>query len=436
MRIKIKNLVYNKKFLIAAALILSVVIWFVAMIKRNPVREQLFSNVPASITIDNTSAQTLGLGIVSDVSDLKFSVTLSGPNYIVSSVKPEDFLITASVDEVNAPGTYNLPVTGVKNSDVSGYSFASIDPPTVKVKFDYIDTKEFTVVPKITGVKADEGLVADTPIISNPDQAVITVKGPRSQMKNIKTVGSLTDEGVNKVLSSTQTYDSDIVLYDKNDKIIYRYTADGTVFDENGKKTEKSNLDLSFTSVKVTQPIFKKVKLDIKPTISNNPSSLKTNDIKFKLNHSRVTVIGMPEIVSKMTSVSLSPIDMRDVSKKKNSFKKAIVLPEGVKILDNVKDVTVTIDTGNFEEKTVTVYSVKFKDLGKGLSAKAEAIKNVKICGFKNDINKLSQSSISAEINLSDKPAGENTVDADIKFGNSKIWQIGTYSANVTIKNN
>ena len=95
--IDFKKLIYNKKFLITVSIIISVVFWFVAMIERNPIREQIFSDVSVSVSVDNTSAQSLGLGIVSDVSSYKFTVKISGPNYIVSTIKSTDFLLSASV---------------------------------------------------------------------------------------------------------------------------------------------------------------------------------------------------------------------------------------------------------------------------------------------------------------------------------------------------
>ena len=197
--IDLKKLVYNKRFLITLSVIISVVVWFVAMVERNPIREQTFSDVSVSVSVENTSAQSLGLGIVSDVSSYKFTVKISGPNYIVSTIKNTDFILSASVDEVNAPGTYSLNVTGSRNSYVSGYNFVSIEPSTIDVTFDYFDTKTYKITPKIVGVSASEGLVAETPIVSNKDQETITIKGPREILNKIYSVGALTELSKNTI---------------------------------------------------------------------------------------------------------------------------------------------------------------------------------------------------------------------------------------------
>ncbi len=432
-RLTLKRLVNNKKFLIVISILISIVIWFVAMIVRNPVREQSFTNVQASISVENTSAQTLGLGIVSDISNYSFTVTISGPNYIVSSVKPEDFLLSASVEDVNAPGTYSLSVTATRNSDKTGYSFSSIEPPSIDVTFDYIDTKEFTVAPKITGVVAESGLIAEAPVMSNPEQSTITVKGPRAAIEKIESVGTLTELDESKPLSSSQTFDSDIVIYGENNTVLYRFSADGTVYDAKGEKTQ-STLNLSFTSAKVTQPISKKTTLDVKVSFTNLPSGISEADIKWSIDNSKVAVIGTPEVIDKMTEVKLSAIDFRNVSSANGSFEVAPVLTDGVKIFDNIEFFTVTIDVSNFAERTFTVKNIKYSGLDSGLKAKTSSVRNVKICGPKDVVKNVTSADLYAEIDVSGKAAGAHTIDATVKSDKyNNIWQVGTYSPSVTI---
>ena len=168
-KININRFFANKKTAIAFSVILSFSIWLSVMINQNPVREQVFSDVTANITIDNTAAGDLGLGIISDIASQKFTVTVSGPNYVVSSLTADDFVISADITGVNSAGSHTLTLFGNRNSSKSGYSFKSISPATIDVVFDYIDSKSFSLTPKLIGVSATEGLVAETPVISVPD---------------------------------------------------------------------------------------------------------------------------------------------------------------------------------------------------------------------------------------------------------------------------
>lgn len=436
--IDLKKLIYNKRFLITLSVIISVVVWFVAMVERNPIREQTFSDVSVSVSVENTSAQSLGLGIVSDVSSYKFTVKISGPNYIVSTIKNTDFILSASVDEVNAPGTYSLDVTGSRNSYVSGYNFVSIEPSTIDVTFDYFDTKTYKITPKIVGVSASEGLVAETPIVSNKDQETITIKGPRETLNKIYSVGALTELSKNTVLSSSQTYDSDIVLYDENGDVLYRYESGGSIFDSEDKKIESTPLTLSFTSIKITQPISKKATFDVNINFTNIPSGIDISGILSpSVDHRQATVLGSPEVVEKMQSIELSAIDFKDISASSTGeFEVTPSLPEGIKLVDNIEYFKVKLDLSNLADKTFNITDIKYNGLSSGLSAKSSTVKNVKICGPKSVIEKLKSSDIYAEIDLSDKTAGEHTSEVSIKsYSYSDIWQVGSYSSSVTISN-
>ncbi|MCQ2455546.1 MAG: hypothetical protein MJ090_05355 [Clostridia bacterium] len=433
--IDLKKLIYNRKFLITVSVIISVVIWFVAMIVRNPVREQIFNDVPVSVSVDNTSAESLGLGIISDISSYKFSVKIKGPNYLVSTVKATDFSLSASVAEVNKPGTYALDVSATRTKDISGYSIVSIEPSKIDVSFDYIDTKSYAVTPKIVGISAADGLIAEAPIISDKEQKTITVKGPRSMINKISSVGSLTELARNVVLSSSKTYDSDIVLYDQNEQILYRYDADGNVYDGANNKVDNRSLTLSFTTVKITQPISKKATLNVDVMFDNMPTGLTKSKLSVSLNHRTATVIGTPEVIDKMENIELTAIDFRKISASSSGeFNVKAALPEGVKLFDNIDDFTVRLNLNNFSEKTFNINRLKYKGLSENLSAKSTLIKNVKICGPKDIINKLTAKDLYAEIDLSKKTAGEHNCDATIKSDSyDNIWQIGKYSASVVI---
>jgi len=435
--IKLNKIISSKKFLVTASILISIIIWFVAMIVRNPVREQIFSDVSVAVPIDNTSAQNLGLGIVSDITSQKFTVKLSGPNYIISTLKVEDFLLSASVEEVSKPGTYSLSVTGTRNSEKSGYTFVSIEPSSIDVTFDYVDTKDFTVVPKVVGVSAEEGLVAEKPIVSNSEQGTITIKGPRTTIEKITSVGALYEISGSKALSSTQSFDADIVLYGEGDKVLYRYTADG-IADGNGNKVESNMLNLSFTGIKITQPISKKATMDVKVNFTNMPSGISEKDISYKVDHTSASVLGTPSVVGSMSVINLVAIDFREITPKGNgSFEVAPALPDGVHLADNIEYFVVTVNVSSFAERTFTVTDIRTSGIGEGLTVnKTNAIKNVKICGPKDVIANIKASELYAEVDLSNQTAGEYTLEAVIKSSkNNNIWQIGSYVASVKLDN-
>ena len=431
-KLRLGNLLYNKKFTVVLSVVLAFALWLGIAMVENPVRQQTFTDIGASVTLEGTAAADLGLGIISDVASQRFSVTISGPNYIVSSLKAEDFSLSASTIDINSAGTFNLEVVPTNNSSKSGFTITSVSPSSIDVTVDFIDTKEFTIVPKLIGVSASDGLVAETPVISDSQQSTVTVKGPRSTIEKIATVGTVAD--VNNVLSTSQTFNSDIVLYDNNDKVLYRYTADGTVYDANQNVVTNSYLSLSFTSVKVTQPISKKKTVNCKAVFSNLPTGMNDGDVSYKLSQNKVTVIGTPEIVDKIENISLSPIDFRTVSPTSSSFEVSASLPDGVKILENIDTFYVDVNVSGYEETTLEIKSIRCLGLGGDLKAKTDKSIRVKLCGPKNIIKNIKATDLFAVIDLTDKTAGDYTVEAIIKSDvYDNVWQIGTYSTSVTL---
>ena len=431
---RLGQLLYNKKFTVVLSVVLAFALWLGISMTENPIRQQTFSDLSALVTLDGTAAADLGLGIVSDVASQRFSVTISGPNYIVSSLKAEDFSLSASTVEINSAGTYNLKLAASNNSNKSGFTISKITPSTIDVTVDFIDTKEFTLVPKLIGVSAAEGLVAETPVISDSQQNTLTIRGPRSTIDKIASVASFKE--VNETLSTSQTFDADVVLYDSNDRVLYRYTSDGTVYDANDNIITNSYLSLTFTNVKVTQPISKRKTVVCKPVFNNLPAGLAVDDIRYSLNQNKVTIIGTPEIVDKIENISLSAIDFRNVSTKAVHFEVSAILPDGVKFLESIENVfTVDIDASQYAEVTLDIKNIRCLGLNSELKAKTDKqIKNVKLCGPAKIIKNLKASDLYAVVDLTDKTAGDYTVEVIIKSDvYDEVWQIGTYSTSITL---
>lgn len=431
-KFRMSTLLYNKKFTIVFSVVLAFSLWLGIAMTENPVRQHTFTDIGATVTLEGTAAADLGLGIISDVASQRFSITVSGPNYIVSSLKADDFSLSASTVDINSSGTFNLEVTPKSNTNKTGYTITSVSPSSIDVTVDFIDTKEFTIVPKLIGVSASEGLVAETPVVSDSQHNTVTVKGPRSTIEKIATVGTIAE--VNDTLTTSQTFNSDVVLYDSNDKILYRYTADGTVYDANMNIVTNSYLTLSFTNVKVTQPISKKKTVSCKAVFSNLPSGMSEADVKYSLSQSKVTIIGTPEIVDEIENILLSPINFRTVSTTTNNFEVSASLPDGVKILENVEVFYVEVDVSGYAETTLDIKNIRCLGLSGDLRAKTDKSIRVKLCGPENVIKNIKASDLFAVIDLTHKTAGDYTVEAVIKSDvYDNIWQIGTYSTSVTL---
>ena len=416
-KFSLKKLLYNKRVTIPLSIITAFVFWLVIMISQNPDIDRTFTDISVNINLENTFVSENGMEIIGDISSQKFTVTIKGPSYVVSALQPGDFYVYASAAAINAPGEYQLEVSGGKNTAVSDYEFISISPATVDVQFDYVDTKEFTVKARAEGASAIEGLIAETAVVSGTESDTITIKGPRTVINEIATVEAYAS--VNEILSESTTYDAEIRL-----------------FNEAGEAIDMTNLTLSEKAVKVTVPISKSITVPVVADFTNLPDGFQKSSIGYSVDHQTVTVIGKPEAIDKITQVTLSAIDITSVSLSSNKFDVSPKLPDGVRLLDSIEHFTVMVNTSDYAEKTFTVSSIRSKGLSSGLSATSDtAIRNVKICGPKNIISKLKDDMLYAFVDLSDKAAGEHTVTVTIGSDSyNNIWQVGSYSTTVKIK--
>lgn len=412
-----KKLFFQKRFAIIFSVIVAFLIWIVITVQQKPVIQRTFTDLSVSINLENTFVAENDMNIIGDISEQKFTVVVTGPTSVVSSLTAEQIGIYASAGEVDTPGTYSLKVSPTSSTVAAEYDITSISPPTIDVSFDYVDTEEFTITASAEGVTAADGLIAESGVVGGTESDTVTVTGPRSVVSQIATVSAVAK--VNKTLSATETFDAELVLLDAQ-----------------GKALSKEHITMSTSNVKVTVPISKKKTVPVAVEFTNAPSGFDESTLSVSYNYANVAVIGSPDTVDKTTQVSLSPIDISALSMGEKSFDLSLKLPEGVRLLDSIEYITVTVNASNYTEKTLNVNSVKYTGLSSGLSTGSfSAIKNVKVCGPNSVLKNITSDDISAEIDLTDKKAGQHTVAVKFKLNKYKnVWVVGQYTTTVTIK--
>ncbi len=414
-KLKISKLLHNHKLIGVVSFVAAVVIWLVISITQNPTREQIISGVPITINTENTAVQQLGLDVVDDLSLTSVNVRVSGPSYIVTSLTSSDISVGASLSDVNAAGTYELQLSAVRNSNKIGYDIIEVSPSTITVTFDNIDTKTFDLAAVANGVKAEDGLIAYQPTVTEGTDSKIEITGPRKQMEKVTQVCAVSDAV--KTIGSTESFDAKIVL-----------------LDENGGEIDKTNFKIGKENVKISVPIYKKAEFGIKPVFVNAPA-VYGGDVPCTLSETTVTVIGPPDVISDMTEVKLKPIDFATINSQNLEFDVELDLPTSVKTADNADTIHIKLNIPRVSEKNFSVSDIRFTGLSNGLTAKASnVIKSVKICGPASDVYKLSGSDLFATVDLTGKAAGEYTVNAVIGCSSADtVWAYGTYTIIVTV---
>lgn len=412
----LNTLLRSRKFTVPFSVLVAIVFWMVITISQNPQREATFSGLSVSIVTTNTALEQLGLDVIGKAGS-EVSVVVSGPTYIVSSLSATDLSVTANLSEVNAAGTYEIPLVANKAGTKTGYNIVSIIPEKISLTFDYISETEFPVQAVANGASAVEGLIVDTPVVTNSEDSLITVRGPRSRIEQISQLRAIAN--VNDVLSQTTSYDANIVAVD-----------------EAGNEIEDDLLTFSATKVKISVPIYKHKSVKLVPTFVNAPAGFSESQIPYTISYKKIDVKGTPETIDKLTEIKLAPINFYEISVENNSFDVALSMPNGIKVIDNIEAVTVKIDTSDYTQRTFNISDCRVVNLKKGNTVEnISSLRNVKVCGPKSVLRKLSATDLYAEIDLSGKAAGQYTIPVTVKSQKSdELWQVGTYTTVVVVK--
>ncbi len=412
-----RKILDSKRIVSVISLVLAFAFWLIIAMSETPTINSVVNNIPFTLETEGTVVSELGLDEISGVTEQTVSVRVTGPAYVLNQISEADIAVTASLSEVTKPGEYQLELTASKKSFASEYTISEIVPAFITARFDYIDTKQFTITPKITGVIAVDGLEKGDPVVADVGSDTITVKGPRSEIQKIASVVALAE--VNEVLGETKTYDANIILYD-----------------ENNNELNRDKYTISTSTVKISQPILKSKTVPIRATFINAPAAYLANPVKTVLSINEINIAGPAESIDNINYIELSPINYNQISKSNNTFEIKLALPAGVKSVDSVETVNVKVDLSSFSEKRFTISKIVASGNKNNFSVELKsAIQNVKICGPSNIINSISANDLYAEVDMTDKNKGDYIVTVNIKSAkHQNIWQVGTYQATIKVK--
>lgn len=323
-KFSLRVLFSNKRFTAVFSVVVAFIFWLVITVNQTETRTTTFANIAINIGIEDSFAGQQGLEVVNDDYIKTANVTVDGPNYIVSGLKTSDILVNADLSQVTKPGDYDIQLVAKSASGARGFTFVEVSPKSVKLTFDYVDTKDFDVVAKADGITAAEGLIKDTPVLNYMgDSKKITLKGPRSNMSNVDRVEVIVK--AEEKINSSQTYDADLVIYDKSGNIL-----------ENGL------FEFPVDELKVTVPIYKEKTVSVVPVFTGEPYSGAGVARVERLSVTKIKVQGAPEVIDALEFVELSAIDYTTVSSGK-VYEVTLNLPGGVKAVNAVDKVKVTI---------------------------------------------------------------------------------------------
>lgn len=418
-KISVDRLFYNNKFVLIFSLIVSILLWLFVTSADTEDHPRAITSVPIEITLSD-AAQADGLKVFSPV-DKTATVYIKGNSLVVNQVKADDLKVVAlSASSITSPNTYTLPLTAQKTEkrNLTDFSVASVSPEQAIIVVDRYKEKTFNIQSDITyqeNYKSNPSYFVGTPTLNSD---TVTISGPEKQVQQVNRVAF--EYKVTDTLTETKNFTADLVMYDAN----------------NNKITD-SGLTLSLKQVEVTIPVLPREVLPLSAVFTNKPAGLSLGSAEISIDPQTIEVAAPANVLTNLSEVSLAPIDFSKVSPSTNSFDVDVSLPSTCKNLSNIPTAKVTLDLSGLSTKSIAVTNFNVKNLSSGKQAAiyTKAL-NVTVVGPREEITKLTENNLVAEIDMSDNENFTGHTEMPVTFSISNApssWVYGSYMVNLSV---
>lgn len=350
-------------------------------------------NLDVGITVLNqASLEEKNLGLNSQLPQTYVQVEVKGRKDRNLLISAADIEATVDFSTIKDAGEKELPIK--VSSKIDGVDVTLIKPKTLSVHVEKVIQKTIPITVTQSGKMKENYKI--TKITPQPDNIVVEgVESLVNQATNAKTV--LDVNNINKSITLKKDYK---VYTDKGDEI-----------SELGKNG----------SVEVTVEVAKEV--NVIPTIKGKPA--KDYVITgYTTNKDRVLVTGFPEQLDQISDLSTEVVNVENISKNSDiiSF---IKVPDGIKLVDTQKDITVSVKVEQLKTKDFTVNKsaivLQNTDNTNFTYAVVPDSYKFTLKGLDKDLNSLDISNIKVTVDLTGATEGTVSLPVNIILPNNDI---------------
>ncbi len=396
------------------SVLIAVVLWFFISITLYPTTPKTFTNIPIDIDITGTSAEENGLSVISS-SSKSATVTIKGNRSSIGSLTSDDLVAQAVVENVTTAGEKELEIKVYNKKSNVEFEVTSLNPSSLKVVFDKIDTRDYPVTVEAPNIKAAEGLYMDkSEFKSSPE--TIEISGPSKQLDSIERVVALVND--EQELDTAYTFHtSDIVLYDKNDS-----------------KLDTKKLTFGTEELEVDISVYMQQRLGLSYDLKYAPSTFDKEFLPLEMNVDSIQLASPNTDLEKINTWSLGSIPLYDIEwDYAETFE--LEIPENYKNLSNLSSVSVKLNTDGLASKTVTVNDISIVNAPSDYNCTVNSYGLVfDIIGPEEDIAEITEKDIIATVDLLKYKIQSDSfiADATISFSNyDKVWAVGLQKVSI-----
>lgn len=409
-------IVANLKDLIVS-LVLAIVIWFAVSIQVFPNVYDHIYDIPVNIEPTPFMLEE-NLQIV-DCDDT-VNIQIMGKRYVIGTLSNADFVATADLSSVTAPGKYTVDIQVKPLSSSTEYEVVT-KGLQASITVERIITKTFDVVPDIDSLQIGEGLtVNEDEVICSPTTVTIT-----AEESVVKSIGEIT---VTPVTSSALEVTTEL-------------KGTLSIFKKDGTKIDNPDLELSDDSYTLTVPVWKVKTLPLNISLTV-PSGFDEESLSYSILPTAITIAApaSDSSIDNLDRIDIGDVQLSDLSSKDlQGIKLTIALPTGYRNLSNVAIAQVNFgEAENYGKLDFTVPSENFTILNGDPEYEFSFVTSqldVSVVGPSEVLRNLTPDDISGTVNLLGVTAADGvksvTISMKIEGENVTAWVTGDYKVEI-----
>lgn len=317
--------------------VLAFLTWLTLSVTAFPETSVAIKNVQIDYSLEGSYVDVAGISILSK-SDETANLKIKGLRYIIGEYNADDVSISVNLDTVRAPGTYELPLV-VKSNNGDEITVEEIVPSTVKIEFDYIVSREFSVengmlISDISSLSAAPGYAIDSSSVQISPNS-ITIRGPKDHVDQITHCVARYNAGAT-VMSSIKNGAAELVLYSG----------------ENIFNSDK--ITISDSKLALDVPVYLHKDLDLNVSIKSYLDGFDISSLTYTIEPETIAVRSQSAKLGDYNSIHLGYIDLEDIIKGTTI---SLSIPQN-DIYENVSGyeyATVTFKLEGYTTKDVTI---------------------------------------------------------------------------------
>ncbi|WP_036695735.1 CdaR family protein [Paenibacillus taiwanensis] len=365
--------------------------------------------------IDSVKINTIGLDeqqlAMRSMSPSDVRIQVSGKRTTITSALPEDYKVVLDLTGYG-PGKHSIPL---KYEVPLGVDMRSMQPSSVTVVLEEVQTKQYEVLIKTEGRPAD-GYKAGTPIVRPSNRVHVTL--PTSRMQEIRSVSAIVD------------------ISKANESVLHKQVK-LTAFDAAGREVKNAIITPSVVEVEIpiTKP-FKTVPLQLNVR-GNLPAGLSVAALEPNVN--QVTLYG-PQAA--LDSIEFYDVPQLDVS----TFSAPGTYNVNVKLtsppnIEKMEPSTILVKVTIAQDKKRVIEGVPITLTGvndkliTNITEPASRKFNVTVVGSPSVVDALTVDDIQLIANINDLPPGKHAVTLQVNLPRFVRLADGErYTATIEIK--